>query len=117
MSQFYYLGEPLAKNKMSKFNIDLSVHVVYKHIPSDCLIAFDLNRADKIRKTLSKHGKIFHQVPEEEKITGQVLAYNQKIDTYYLSGDWEVLKIQDLDNLPLLTKLAIDFKRLFGTRA
>lgn len=100
---------------MPNIIVDINKYVVYQYMPPAGLIAFEYDKVAKIKQLLSKNGKIFHQVPSEEKMSGQLLEKNQKGD-FVLSGNFEVVKIQDLDHLPLSTRIILDIKKLLGIR-
>lgn len=48
-------------------------------------------------------------------MSGQLLEKNANGD-FVLSGNYEVVKIQDLDHLPLSTRLVLDIKKLLGIK-
>lgn len=93
---------------MAKIIVDINEHLVYKHLPTDGLIAFDYKQVVKILQTLSKHGKVFHQIPIEEKLSGHLLEKNAN------GGNYEVVRLCDLDHLPLSTRIWMDTKKLLG---
>ncbi|MBK9284706.1 MAG: hypothetical protein IPM51_10375 [Sphingobacteriaceae bacterium] len=96
--------------------IDINKYVVYQYMPTAGLIAFESDQVSKIRRLLSKNGKIFHQIPAEEKMSGQLLEKNANGD-FVLSGNYEVVKIQDLDHLPLSTRLVLGIKKFLGIKS
>lgn len=100
---------------MPNIIIDINKYVVYRHISTSSLIAFDFDQAVKIRQLLSKTSKIFNQISSEEKMSGQLLEKNEN-GNFVLSGNYEVVKIQDLDHLPLSTRILLDFKKFFGIK-
>ena len=97
---------------MQKIKTDLDKYFVYKHIPTAGLVAFDASGARQIRETLSENGKIFHQVPAEIKLMGQFFKLDIKFNAFILSEDIDIVKIQDLERLPILTRIRLDIKKV-----
>lgn len=100
---------------MPNIIIDINKYVVYQHLPTAGFIAFEYKQVAKIKKLLSENGKIFHQIPAEERMGGQLLEKNAKGD-FVLSGNVEVVKLQDLDHLPFLSRIELDVQKLFGAK-
>ena len=98
---------------MANIIVDINKYAVYQYMPNAGLIAFEYKQVSKIRQLLSNNGKIFHQIPTEERMSGQLLEKNANGD-FVLSGNYEIVKIQDLDHLPLSTRIVLDIKKLLG---
>lgn len=97
---------------MTKIVVDMDKFVVYQYIPHAGLIAFDVKQAIKIKEVLSKHGKTFNQIPAEETMSGQLFELDN-YDNYILSGNYEVVRLCDLDYLPLATRIKMDIEKWF----